>query len=377
MAPPDRSPDSHFPFLDLLKAIASQLIVLHHLAFYGPMADHAHPLAPRLFEWLASHARLAVPVFLVAGGFLAARSLAPHGLPSIGHPLAAIWRRYAKLAPPFIAAMGIAVAAAALARMWMTHDSLPELPTLPQMAAHALLLQSVLDYEALSAGAWYVAIDFQLYAMLTALLWLSSRLSEPAVRRLVPALVAGGAAASLMYFNRLPEWDAWAPYFFGSYALGVMSWWASDVRRGRRARLLLVGSMLLLVVPALAIDFRSRIAIALVTALAVVSMRLAGPTLSDRRFAPVDFMARISYAVFLIHFPVCLIVNALFARFAPAQPEIQAAGMLLAWAASIAAGAAFHRWIELPLGRIAARWLNFSARPAMRPGAVRVNIESR
>jgi peptidoglycan/LPS O-acetylase OafA/YrhL len=32
---------SHFHFLDLLKAFAAQLIVLHHLAFYGPMTDHA------------------------------------------------------------------------------------------------------------------------------------------------------------------------------------------------------------------------------------------------------------------------------------------------------------------------------------------------
>ena len=56
--------------VDLLKAVASQLIVLHHLAFYGPMAHQARPLAPALFDWLAGPARMAVQVFLVTGGFL-------------------------------------------------------------------------------------------------------------------------------------------------------------------------------------------------------------------------------------------------------------------------------------------------------------------
>jgi hypothetical protein len=47
------SPDwRHFTaaFIDTLKALACQLIVLHHLAFYGPMSDHAYSLAPDLIS---------------------------------------------------------------------------------------------------------------------------------------------------------------------------------------------------------------------------------------------------------------------------------------------------------------------------------------
>jgi hypothetical protein len=64
------------PLIDLLKVIASQLVVLHHLAFYGPMSDHAVPLMPGLIHWLADPARMVVQVFLVVGGYLAALSLA-------------------------------------------------------------------------------------------------------------------------------------------------------------------------------------------------------------------------------------------------------------------------------------------------------------
>ena len=67
--------------------------------------------------------------------------------------------------------------------------------------------------------------------------------------------------------------------------------------------------------------------------------------------AVVSGLGRISYSVFLIHFPVCLVVNATFTRFMPAEPEWQALGMLTAWASSLAAGALFFRWVEAPLGR--------------------------
>ena len=38
------------PVIDLFKAVASQLIVLHHLAFYGPMSDAAAPLVAGLLR---------------------------------------------------------------------------------------------------------------------------------------------------------------------------------------------------------------------------------------------------------------------------------------------------------------------------------------
>ncbi|HEU4816815.1 MAG TPA: acyltransferase, partial [Janthinobacterium sp.] len=63
-------------------------------------------------------------------------------------------------------------------------------------------------------------------------------------------------------------------------------------------------------------------------------------------------LGRISYAVVLVHFPVSLLVNALFISYVPLEPEWQALGMLTAWGASLAAGAAFYRWVEVPLGRV-------------------------
>lgn len=345
---------TQFGLINLLKAVAAQLIVLHHLAFYGPMADLARPMMPDLIDWLESFARIAVQVFLVIGGFLVAKSLFPEGRPGLDNPLEAVWRRYAKLVPPFMVAMLLAVGASALATRWMTHDSISAPPGFFQLVAHSLLLQGILGYESLSAGAWYVAIDFQLYAMVAFLVWLCGHIDGGKLRQwLMPAVFVIGISMSLLYFNRDPNWDDWAPYFFGSYGLGSMAWLASDPARRPRTVALLLALIVLPTLAALAVDFRLRIAVALAVACVLFLFgRRKQSAYSGWGPSAVNGLAQISYSVFLIHFPVCLVVNAAFARFVPPEPHLHAIGMLVAWLASLAAGAAFFRWVELPLGRL-------------------------
>ena len=342
-----------FGWINVLKAGAAQLIVLHHLAFYGPMSDYVQPLWPALLDWLGGSARIAVQVFLVIGGFLVAKSLSPAGRPGIAAPLQAVWRRYAKLAPPFLAATLLAAVITPVAGIWMMHDSMSAAVTLGQLSAHALLLHGVLGYESLSAGAWYVAIDFQLYMLTVSLLWLGGRLAGQRRRHwLMPLAVTMGIAFSLLYFNLDSGWDNWAPYFFGSYGLGMLAWWAGDPRRKPAAMALLMTMAAVPVLLALAIDYRSRIALALVVACALCLFGRARTPSAGRAWGAVNALGRISYAIFLVHFPVSLLVNALFTSYVPLEPAWQALGMLTAWGGSLAAGAAFHRWVEVPLGRV-------------------------
>jgi peptidoglycan/LPS O-acetylase OafA/YrhL len=345
---------TQFGLINLLKAGAAQLIVLHHLAFYGPMADQARPLMPVLIDWLDEYGRIAVQVFLVVGGFLAAKSLSPQAHSTIAHPGTTIWRRYIRLALPFMAATLLAIGASAVARGWMTHDSISAPPTLAQLSAHLLLMHDVLGYEALSAGAWYVAIDFQLYALTTLLLWGAGRFAG--ARRhswLIPVLVALCVGMSLFYFNRDADWDVWAPYFFGSYGLGMLAWWASDPARKPGEAALLLAMTVLPALLALNLEFRSRIAVALVVACVLFLFgRIKLADYRSQAWTLVNRLAAISFSVFLVHFPVCLVVNAAFSRFVSEQPHEQAFGMVIAWLASLAAGAAFYRWVEKPLGRM-------------------------
>lgn len=342
------------PLVDVLKALASQLIVWHHLAFYGPMSDAVHPHATDLIDWLYEHARLAVQVFLVVGGFLAARSLFPradaHLLSLTARDgLSLVWRRYVRLGRPYVAALVIAIVCAWLARWLVDHPSNPEPAGLFQILANATMLQDVLGAEALSAGVWYVAIDLQLYALMVGLC-----VAAGAVARLGPsggpvlmAAIIGLALASLLWINLQADLDMWAPYFFGAYGLGIAAHWISvQPRKGRWIALL--G---LVVLAALAWEWRSRILVAGLTALLLAACAAAE---FARRWAAtitVSFLARISYGVFLIHYPVLLVVGALVQRLWPGEPAVAAFGLLATWLLSLAGGALLHRWIEAPRRR--------------------------
>lgn len=338
-----RTPLNRLPFIDAIKAIASQLIVLHHLAFYGPMSDYVQTICPETIAWLSQHARIAVQAFLVMGGFLAAQALARDGKLTDKPVLQLLRKRYLKLAVPYCIALLLAVAAAALARGLIAHDSIPEAPTVTQLVAHVLLLQSVLGFDGLSAGVWYVAIDFQLYALLLLVLWLA--------RRALPGKPAAGlwcalalVTASLFFFNRDASWDNWAVYFFGAYGLGAVTYWGTQQNRIS----LWFTAVVAIAVAALWLDFRIRILVALLVAVSLGIARGTGVIESWPKAKLFGWLSEISYSVFLVHFPVCLVVNAVFERFAPHTPAIQLGGMLVAWFGSIGAGALLHHLVERP-----------------------------
>lgn len=337
--------------IDALKALASQLIVLHHIAFYGPLSDVALTLAPGPLAWLSEYGRLAVQAFLVMGGFLAARALTPPGTWRGAQPGMLLWQRYVRLVLPFGVAVLLAIAANALARSWMQHDVTPAAAQWPQVLAHLTLLHSVLGVDSLSAGVWYVAIDFQLFALLLAIVWLSHRAGPAQTMVWRVGLTALLVLASLWFFNRDSGWDAWAPYFMYAYGLGALAWWLGASSRAGISTAL----MLAVVMAALVVAFRWHVLVATVLALLLGLAARAPHWQTHLAPAWIRYLARISYAVFLVHFPVYVVVSAGFTRFLPHTPWVSALGMLTVWAASVALGAVFHTQVEQRLGRWMAR----------------------
>jgi peptidoglycan/LPS O-acetylase OafA/YrhL len=326
------------PLIDALKAIAAVLVLLNHFSSYGPLAEAARDAFPGLIDWFYGYGRMAVQVFLVIAGFLAARGLSGHGQALAVSPLPLIWKRYLRLVVPYLAAIGLAIAAAAIADHWMDDDAIPARATFKQWLAHALLLQSLLGFDSLSAGVWYIAIDFQLFALMALLLWAGR------IRRVAPALVLAVASASLFWFNRNAGWDNWALYFFGSYGLGAAAWWASE----RRQLSAWLGVIATVVIAALIVDFRLRILLALGVALLLGFGRRTGFLEQWPNARPLAFLGQISYSLFLVHFPVLLLANGLYAQLELSSPGSAILGLMLALAASIVAANYFYRWIESP-----------------------------
>ncbi|MDD2545967.1 MAG: acyltransferase [Burkholderiaceae bacterium] len=346
------SPSSRTPLIDMVKGLACIAIVGHHLAFYGPMSDIALALAPGWIAWLSEHGRMAVQVFLVLGGYLAAASLAPRGVARFEFAGHAVAKRFVRLVVPYAVALLLTVVVSALVRTWMDHPSVPDEPTLAQLLANALFLQDIVQEEALSAGVWYVAIDFQLFA-LSVLLWAAVRAWPGAwgqrhAASVARTLVVLLTAASLWIFNRMPGLDMWALYFFGAYGLGMLAHTAVHARYASPwlALLLLLGGS------ALWIDYRGRIAVALVTALCLVAALRSERVRAWGGIAPLVRIGQMSYSVFLVHFAVCLLVNAVVSTWWPASPALNAMGMVLALALSLCAG----RWLYLRVERHVPSW---------------------
>ena len=326
------------PLIDAMKAIASLLIVMHHLAAYGPLTEAFKQFAPTLIDGLYNYGRIAVQVFLVIGGFLAARGLSAQGEALAEAPFGLIWKRYLRLAIPYLAAIGLAIIASAIADRWLDDEMVPARASLGQWLAHVVLLHGILGVESLSAGVWYIAIDFQLFALMALLLWTGRG------RWLAPALTLLLGALSLFWFNRDAGLDNWAVYFFGSYTLGAAAWWAA----GPRQRLFWISMIMVIGVAALMVDFRLRIAIALITALALAISRKTHFLENCPEYKPLAFLGKISYSLFLVHFPVCLLSNAVFAQLNESNPANALFMALATLAGSIAAGTLFHHWIESP-----------------------------
>ena len=355
-------PLTRYPVIDVLKALAAQVIVLHHFSVYGPVSEALHAAWPRLMGLLYDYGPVAVQVFFVVGGYLAARGLSS-STAAWRAPSIAIFKRYARLLVPYLFALAVVMLCTAWVQPWLTEDLAAPAPGWGQWLAHVAMLQSILGIESLSAGAWYVAMDFQLFALLTLLLWLFGGGNSRRAQTVIAVL----CIASLLVFNRRTELDAWAVYFFGAYGLGALAWWS---RRSSQADVppatpLYARVMFVLVVVcglvALAIDFRERIALAMGVALALVYWGAASHLLAHhaKTQTNIETLGKQSYALFLMHFPVLLLTNAAFTRFG-FTPETSSATSALGWgiagwAASVWAASLFYRWIESP----AAAWRGF------------------
>ncbi len=116
--------------------------------------------------------------FLVVGGFVAAQHLAKLNTSNWGSFSAEISRRYRRIAGPYLVVLIMAVAANALADLWLYRRSISAPATLDQFLAHTVFAQDVLGYEALPAGVWYLSIAFQLFAPTLALATLIAKLPQ-------------------------------------------------------------------------------------------------------------------------------------------------------------------------------------------------------
>ena len=332
------------------------IIIIHHLSSYGQIAEDARRVLPGLMTWLYEYGRYAVQVFLVMAGYLAAQSLSRYANAkfSANTLLKLILNRYLRLFAPYAAALIFTIACAYVARLWVNDEFVGQSETLGQFLAHLFFIQGILGLDSISAGAWYVAIDWQLYAVLAILF-----VSFPRFQALI-WLLSILAVSSLLFFNRSSDYEAYFIYFIGSYGLGVLAYLASrfeeiNIRRVAKIALILIG---LIIAGASFQQLWLRNFLAWFVALALY---LWGDTHYPKAVDQSSFLKAIawgskrSYCAFLIHFAFILLANTLYIASDLHTHEsgvLALALMLGVVVCSIVAANYLYRWIEVPANKL-------------------------
>ena len=339
--------------IDGLKALAAQTIVIHHLVSYGPMAASATQAAPDFVAWFLYYGRWAVQVFLVVAGFLTAQALC--GKPTLlDRPWSLVAKRYVRLVWPFGVAVTLAVFAAELARFWTDDPILPAQANLMQYVTHWFLVHAVLGQDALSTGVWYVAIDFQLFLLTVALLWTAQALRW---QGWAPLLIGLLTVASLVWIRTWQDWDNWAPYFYNAYGVGLLVGWLGLRHTGNAPDLRGVRWVLITVMGILGwqllLTLNGRLVVILLTAGLLwlashpVGRATAAWSIWEGRIGRgIHYLGATSYALFLSHFPVSMLVNAMEDHFNWTSPMAGLCAMLAAWMGSMLVADVFYRVVE-------------------------------
>jgi peptidoglycan/LPS O-acetylase OafA/YrhL len=346
--------------IDLLKVFAAILIIIHHKSSYGEIAEDARNLLPSLMIWLYEYGRYAVQIFLVMAGYLAAQSLTQFANEKFSSQnlLRVIVNRYLRLFTPYMVALMITMVCAWLARFWLSDEFVGETETLGQFLAHLFFLQDILEFESISAGVWYVAIDWQLYSMLAILLIYFSSYQA------LIWIIGIAAVSSLLYFNRSTQYEAYFIYFMGSYGLGVLAYLAKNfpdkkIQVLAKAALIIIG--VIIAIAALQ-EVWLRNFLAWIVALllfvwgnASYPKETATSALKVRLLSTIAWASRRSFCAFLIHFAFILLANTLYIALGLHAYESGLLAITLMGVGLVCSGVAanyLYRWVEVPSGKL-------------------------
>lgn len=345
---------SSFLLIDFLKVFAALLIILHHLSNYGQIARDAHAVLPGIMAWLFEYGRYAVQIFLVMAGYLAAQSLTRYANVkfSANGLLKVILNRYLRLFAPYTAALILTIACAYIARFWVNDEFVGESETLAQFLAHLFFIQGILGLDSISAGAWYIAIDWQLYSVLAILL-----ISFPRYQAVI-WVISALAVSSLLFFNRSSQYEAYFIYFIGAYSLGVLAYLAKcfdnqSINRLAKIALLVIG-IIIAISSFQEIWLRNFLAWFVAIALLLWGNK-SYPLIESGGGSPIlkviTWGSQRSYCAFLIHFALILLANTLYIATGTHAHESGALAIILMLGVVICSTVVanyLYRWVELP-----------------------------
>ena len=351
-----------FVFVDGLRGLAALGIVIFHIWWYEPAPypwlDSMHWIVDATFLRI----RAGVQVLLVISGFVIAFTcrntwVTPREFVSF------VARRLIRLVPAywFTLACVVLVNAICGAAGDFASPYAGDL-TLARVTAHMAFLQDILGHEALSAGIWTICIEMQFY-IVAILGW---GLAQHAFARPVPneprpsafalmAVFAPLGFVSLFYWRILDSTAPWVIHFLWMFFLGMSTWWTLDRSLPRSCYAMIVTvAVVELVFDA---EWRYENSVALGTSIAIFMVGERGELHQWLNWSWLQYLGRISYSLYLIHFPVChLLITAGWRLFSDNPTASQASVILTgSFAASLLAAHGLYTLVEAPSLKLSAR----------------------
>ena len=374
--------DGRSTYIDALRGIAALSVACYHITRYGPLPEPASRFIPGMLQVWFDYGWIGVQVFFVISGFVIAYSVRNVRV-TPGFLANYALRRSIRLDPPYWTTILFVLFLHAVLHLHLGFDSPLDVPSKLEpdlswrlIGSHLMYLQNILEYDNLSAGFWTLCIEVQFYLLYVAGLGIAQRF--PARNKRTPAdagawglmvVFAPLAMCSLFEWNRthggqpVYDNDMWIIRYFCMFFLGASAWWALDGR--------IPGVLFWLYAAAFAgrilqqahgEGWSDNLTIGLTAALAAgVSTFVAGRlgrlgTWLD--FGVLQYLARVSYSLYLIHFPMSHVVTTLGAWVLGDDPSPAAATgwLVLALVFSLMAAHILYIFIEAPSVRLAARF---------------------
>jgi peptidoglycan/LPS O-acetylase OafA/YrhL len=148
--------------------------------------------------------------------------------------------------------------------------------------------------------------------------------------------------ASLFIFNLDDSYDATFLYFYVAYGLGILSARIAQTKSKMFLLFLLLDFLLF----ALYLDFRGRVLIAGITAGVLCLSYQSLWASSNLWHNPLATIGRMSYSIFLVHFPISLIVSGIWTHWYPNDPWMNVLGMITSATLSLLVAIPFYTFVE-------------------------------
>jgi len=233
--------------------------------------------------------------------------------------------------------------------------------TAPGVLAHAVFLQDVLGYPSLLAGFWYLSIDWQCNAVMCVLIIVQDAIlrrlpglsrsapSRSALSHVTQGLAVVGlpmlvALLSLFLWNGAVTHETYATYFFGIVFLGTLAGLAVAGRISPAFFWAYVAAVAVAVV----VQSRPHPAVALVAGVSIYLLARWQPSAPSHDDPLLGWLGRISYALFLVHYPTIWAVTSVARGVGGDAAAASWPSLLAAVATSLVAAVLLHRLVEVP-----------------------------